>query len=102
MQKMKYCREGFWNWQIASARQHSQLSGRVECDLLIVGGGLAGMWAAHEFKKRAPEKEVLLLERDYLGSGPSGKAGGITYDLSAAMPRLRREAPQSARLSCLK
>src|SRR6188472_1391121 len=47
------------------------------CDVAIVGGGYTGMWTALQLKERAPELEVVLLEQDVCGGGPSGRNGGF-------------------------
>jgi glycine/D-amino acid oxidase-like deaminating enzyme len=45
-------------------------------DLAVVGGGLAGMWTAHRFLEARPDASVVVIERDRVGSGASGRAGG--------------------------
>jgi glycine/D-amino acid oxidase-like deaminating enzyme len=47
------------------------------CDVAIVGGGYTGLWTALQLKERAPELEVVLLEQDICGGGPSGRNGGF-------------------------
>ena len=47
------------------------------CDVAIVGGGYTGLWTALQLKERAPEREVVLLEQDICGGGPSGRNGGF-------------------------
>ena len=50
------------------------LDGRVECDVAIVGGGLAGLSAGIELADRG--FDVVLLEARELGYGASGRNGG--------------------------
>ena len=52
-------------------------AGQLRCDVAIVGGGYTGLWTALNLKERAPELEVLLLEQDICGGGPSGRNGGF-------------------------
>jgi glycine/D-amino acid oxidase-like deaminating enzyme len=52
-------------------------SGDRACDVAIVGGGYTGLWTALHLKDRAPELEVVLLEQDICGGGPSGRNGGF-------------------------
>ncbi len=53
------------------------LSRDRSCDVAIVGGGYTGLWTALQLKERAPEREVVLLEQDICGGGPSGRNGGF-------------------------
>ncbi len=48
-------------------------------DVLVVGGGMAGLMCARSFLKQG--KSVVLLEKDFCGAGASGKSSGfITPD----------------------
>ncbi|MFH7042263.1 NAD(P)/FAD-dependent oxidoreductase [Paucibacter sp. JuS9] len=53
------------------------LSEPTETDLLIVGGGFTGLWAAVQAKELMPELDVVLIEAGLVGHGASGRAGGI-------------------------
>jgi glycine/D-amino acid oxidase-like deaminating enzyme len=46
-------------------------------DVVILGGGYTGMWAAWFLTERAPGINVVLLEQDICGGGPSGRNGGF-------------------------
>ena len=35
----------------------------LETDVLIIGGGSAGMWTANRFKDLQPDKEVLIVDK---------------------------------------
>jgi glycine/D-amino acid oxidase-like deaminating enzyme len=48
-----------------------------EVDVAVIGGGFTGLAAACHLRRLAPEKTVALLEARYLGSGASGRTGGI-------------------------
>src|SRR5882757_9489828 len=48
----------------------------VNCDILIVGGGVMGTSIAWHLAKRRCGR-VVLLEKAYLGAGSSGKSGAI-------------------------
>lgn len=52
-------------------------SGVKEVDLVIVGGGFTGLWAAIIAKETYPGWAVTLLESDRIASGASGRPGGI-------------------------
>ena len=47
------------------------------CELLIVGGGFTGLWAALQAKEREPDADVILIEQTFVGDGASGRNGGF-------------------------
>ncbi|WP_309065590.1 NAD(P)/FAD-dependent oxidoreductase [Microbacterium sp.] len=49
----------------------------VACDLVIVGGGYAGLWTAVRAKERDPQRTVVLLEAARIGWAASGRNGGF-------------------------
>jgi glycine/D-amino acid oxidase-like deaminating enzyme len=49
----------------------------TDADVVILGGGYTGMWTAWFLKERAPDLDVVLLEQDICGGGPSGRNGGF-------------------------
>jgi glycine/D-amino acid oxidase-like deaminating enzyme len=53
----------------------------VGADVVILGGGYTGMWTAWFLKEREPALDVVLLERDICGGGPSGRNGGFVNGL---------------------
>lgn len=53
------------------------LVGRDQTDLVVIGGGLSGLWAALRAKERHPDLDVVLLEGDRLASAASGRNGGF-------------------------
>ncbi|HEU5242405.1 MAG TPA: FAD-dependent oxidoreductase [Ornithinibacter sp.] len=46
-------------------------------DLVVVGGGFTGLWAAVQAKEDDPSRDVVLLERGRLGIAASGRNGGF-------------------------
>ncbi|HEX6917804.1 MAG TPA: FAD-dependent oxidoreductase, partial [Phycicoccus sp.] len=46
-------------------------------DLVVVGGGFTGLWAALQAKEDDPSRDVVLLERGRLGIAASGRNGGF-------------------------
>lgn len=47
------------------------------CELLIVGGGFTGLWAAIQAKERNPDLDIILIEQTFVGDGASGRCGGF-------------------------
>jgi glycine/D-amino acid oxidase-like deaminating enzyme len=53
------------------------LTRSTAADVVILGGGYTGLWTAHRLKEDEPNLDVLLLDRDICGGGPSGPNGGF-------------------------
>lgn len=54
------------------------VTGQVEADVVIVGGGYAGLGTAISLQERGAPG-VMLLEADKVGSGASGRNGGFVF-----------------------
>lgn len=52
------------------------LDGDISADVAIVGGGLSGLWTAYYLKREHPGLDVVVIEREIAGFGPSGRNGG--------------------------
>ena len=61
----------------------------TSADVVIVGGGYTGMWAAWWIKAAEPDADVVLLEGDRCGFGPSGRNGGFVNSMWFSLPTLR-------------
>lgn len=55
----------------------NELTGIVDSDLVVIGGGFTGLWTAIETKLAHPDWHVVLLEGGRLGIGGSGRNGGF-------------------------
>ncbi len=53
------------------------LSGDTTADLVVVGGGYTGLWAALRARVEHPSLDVLLVERDQVAGQASGRNGGF-------------------------
>ena len=53
------------------------ISSDEKCELLIVGGGFTGLWAAMQVKERKPDADIILIEQTFIGDGASGRCGGF-------------------------
>lgn len=65
------------------------LSGESTADVVVVGGGYTGMWAAWWIREQEPDARVLLLEGGRCGFGPSGRNGGFVNSMWFSLPALR-------------
>ena len=59
-------------------------------DVLIVGGGYTGMWTAYHLKERDPAIDVVIVEQDICGGGPSGRNGGFVNAWWTSVPEMAR------------
>ena len=55
--------------------EQEHLNNNRKCDVLIVGGGLAGLSLLYNLKKN--NVDAVLIEENYIGSGASGRNGGF-------------------------
>ena len=53
------------------------LRGPESADLLVVGGGYTGLWAALRAKERDPSRDVVLVDAGHCGDQASGRNGGF-------------------------
>lgn len=56
------------------------LRGRFKADLVIVGGGYTGLWAAIEALTENPGRRVVILEQAWVGAAASGRNGGFVSE----------------------
>ncbi len=72
---------GWWLREALAAEKDAAgclpLKGDVNADVLIVGGGFTGLWTAHFLTQAKPDLNVVVLEQDICGGGPSGRNGGF-------------------------
>lgn len=83
--------------------QYETLRGNHTTDLVIVGGGYAGLWSAVRAKEREPQRRVIVLEASRIGWAASGRNGGfceasLTHGYDNGMSRWPDEMPELVRL----
>jgi glycine/D-amino acid oxidase-like deaminating enzyme len=73
------------------------LGGDVDVDVAVIGGGYSGLWSAYALLRTDPALRVLVIERDMVGFGASGRNGGwcvgeLAGGLGGAVATWGREA----------
>jgi glycine/D-amino acid oxidase-like deaminating enzyme len=67
----------YWLDDEARPAPRSDFPRRSHVDLLVVGGGLTGLWAALRSLERFPDRSVLLIESSRVAEHASGRNGGF-------------------------
>jgi glycine/D-amino acid oxidase-like deaminating enzyme len=94
-------RAPYWLDQPAAPVPRPPLDGTVEADLVVVGGGLTGLWAA--LLAAEAGRSVVLLEGERIAFGASGRNGGfcaasLTHGIANGMRRWPEEMATIERL----
>jgi glycine/D-amino acid oxidase-like deaminating enzyme len=93
----------FWLSQATAPAAGDPLEGELEADLVVVGAGLTGLWAALLAKQDDPSREVVLLEGERVAFGATGRNGGfmdasLTHGIENGASRWPDEMPRLERL----
>jgi len=93
----------FWLDSPHAPAARPPLGGHARADLVVVGGGLTGLWAALQAKQVDPALDVLLVEATSVAAGATGRSGGfvsssLTHGLANGMSRFPEEMPLLERL----
>ncbi|MFL5845542.1 MAG: NAD(P)/FAD-dependent oxidoreductase [Solirubrobacteraceae bacterium] len=91
---MRLTAHGWWLQDAGTAVPEPPLETDLTCDVVVIGGGYTGMWAAWHLAERGAD--VVVLESGICGEGPSGRNGGFVDHLAHAAPRLRELAGDDA------
>lgn len=67
----------YWLADPAAPQVLPALVAATEADLVVIGGGYTGLWAALQAKEDDPSRDVLVLEAGTIASGASGRNGGF-------------------------
>jgi glycine/D-amino acid oxidase-like deaminating enzyme len=85
----RHTRFGWWLEDAGPVEPTQPLQGDATADVAIVGGGYLGMWTAWQLKQLEPNADVVLLEHELTGHGPSGRNGGFLSTVWDDLPVLR-------------
>jgi glycine/D-amino acid oxidase-like deaminating enzyme len=77
----------FWQASLGAPVPRPPLDGDRAADICIVGAGFTGLWTAYHLASARPELDVVVLEREHVGFGASGRNGGWLTP-SVAAPHL--------------
>lgn len=69
MQRLPY-------WTYEHVKKYPALTDDIQCDVLIVGGGVGGVSLAY-FLAKSTNKKVVLVEKNTIGSGATGHSAGM-------------------------
>jgi len=91
----------FWLDRPDAPAPRAALDGKAEADLVVVGGGLTGLWTA--LLAAEAGESVVLLEGERLAFGASGRNGGfcaasLTHGIGNGLSRWPDELPALERL----
>jgi glycine/D-amino acid oxidase-like deaminating enzyme len=69
----------WWQDEAGQVEPEPPLERDTAADVCVVGGGYTGLWAALALRERDPSLDVVVLEADRCGAGPSGRNGGFVH-----------------------
>ncbi|MGB7589393.1 MAG: FAD-dependent oxidoreductase, partial [Solirubrobacterales bacterium] len=96
---MQHTRHGYWLEEAGGVVPTPPLLGRREVDVAVIGGGYTGLWAAWHLKLLEPDAQVVVLEADRCGHGPSGRNGGFCNSMWFSLPNMRARWGDAAALA---
>jgi glycine/D-amino acid oxidase-like deaminating enzyme len=99
---VRHTRHGWWLEEAGDVVPTRPLEGDASADVVVVGGGYLGLWTAWQLRELEPELDVLVLEAEVCGHGPSGRNGGFCETLWPDATTLRQRTGDDAALAVLR
>ena len=93
----------YWLDRAERPDARTRLVGDAEADLVVVGAGFTGLWAALQAIEEDPGRSIVVLEAERVAAGASGRNGGfcaasITHGLANGADRFADELPTLLRM----
>ncbi len=90
--------EPYWLDRPGRPAARRRLVEDIQADLVVVGGGFTGLWAAVQAAEERPGRRIVLLEAGRIADGASGRNGGfcaasLTHGLGNGHERFADELP---------
>ncbi len=70
-------RAPYWLDRAEAPGRREPVDDGAECDLLVIGAGFTGLWAAWRALERDPERSVMIVDSETVGHGATGRNGGF-------------------------
>ena len=84
-----------------AATSYPPLDGDRTCDVVVVGGGLTGLWTAYYLAESGAGLNVVVVEAEHVGWGASGRNGGWCSAKFPASPAAVTARTGSSRTAAL-
>ncbi|MBI5945797.1 MAG: FAD-dependent oxidoreductase [Chloroflexi bacterium] len=93
----------FWLDDPTKPQPAPALTENIQADLVVIGAGFTGLWAALIAKQNDPARDVVLLEAGEVGCGASGRNGGfmassLTHSFQNGLNRWPKEMKKLVQL----
>ena len=75
-----YDHSNAWQEILSPPAEAQVLTGAINCDYLVIGGGYSGLAAARRLGELDPESSVVLVDGDRIGNNAAGRCSGFAID----------------------
>ncbi len=66
----------YWWDAVDASRTRDPIGGDADVDVAIIGAGFTGLWCAYHLARLDPALRIVVIEKDHVGFGASGRNGG--------------------------